>query len=59
VLALALAAAGAAQGVAGCATPFLAVEPSADKVGPEAKAAWQLAQKLGSASLVFVTGSGI
>jgi len=48
----------APQALAGQAIGFLAVDPSADKLGLEAKAAWQLAQKLGPASLVFVTGNG-
>lgn len=55
---LVLAAAGAAQALAGSAIGFLAVDPSPERLGPEAKAAWQLAQKLGPAGLVLVAGNG-
>ncbi len=37
---------------------FLAGVASADKMGPEAQAAWQLAQKLGPAALIFPAGEG-
>ena len=58
VLSLVMAATGASHAQAGQAIGVLAVDSSADKLGPEATAAWQLAQKLGPASLVFVTGNG-
>ncbi len=40
------------------ATGFLAADPSADKMGPEARAAFALARKLASATLVLPSGDG-
>ena len=57
-LVLILGMAGPSQAVAGGAIGFLAVDPSAERLGPEAKAAWHVAQKLGPAGLVFVTANG-
>jgi len=37
---------------------FLAPVPSSDKMGPEARAAWQLAQKLGPVALMFPAAEG-
>ena len=42
---------------AGTGLVFLAAAPSADKLGPEAKAAWELAAERG-ATLVLVPGDG-
>ena len=37
---------------------FLAPVPTADKMGPEARAAWELAQKLAPAALIFPAAEG-